>query len=58
MAKRCLPDESGVLVLDVPAGSPAARAGLTKDDVIVACDGKPVRTVADYSCFVMSPPRP
>ena len=42
-----LPDESGVLLLEVPAASPAAKAGLTKDDVIVACDGKPVHTVAD-----------
>ena len=26
---------------------PAARAGLQKDDVILACNGKPVRTVED-----------
>lgn len=42
-----LPDESGVLVLSVAAGSPAARAGLQKDDVIVGGNGKPVRTVKD-----------
>ncbi len=42
-----LPDETGVLLLDVPAASPAAKAGLEKDDVIRACDGKPVRTVAE-----------
>jgi hypothetical protein len=42
-----LPDESGVLLLNVPAGSPAAKAGLQKDDVILACDGQPVRTVKD-----------
>ncbi|MCF7734484.1 MAG: PDZ domain-containing protein, partial [Akkermansiaceae bacterium] len=42
-----LPDETGVLLLAVPAASPAAKAGLRKDDVIVACNEKPVRTVAD-----------
>jgi len=42
-----LPDESGVLLVDVPGTSPAAKAGLLKDDVIVACNGKPVRTVAN-----------
>jgi hypothetical protein len=42
-----LPDESGVLVLSVPAGSPAAKAGLQKDDVILAGNGQPVRTVKD-----------
>jgi hypothetical protein len=42
-----LPDESGVLVLNVPAGSPAAKAGLQKDDVILACNGLPVRTEKD-----------
>jgi hypothetical protein len=42
-----LPDESGVLLLEVPAASPAAKAGLQKDDVIVACNGQPVRTTYD-----------
>ncbi len=42
-----LPDETGVLLLDVPAVSPAAKAGLEKDDVIRACNGRPVRTVAE-----------
>jgi len=42
-----LPDESGVLLLAVPAASPAAKAGLRKDDVIVACNGQPVRTMND-----------
>ena len=42
-----LPDESGVLLLDVPSTSPAAKAGLLKDDVILAGNGKPVRTVAN-----------
>jgi hypothetical protein len=42
-----LPDESGVLLLNVPAASPAAKAGLQKDDVIIACNGQPVRTMND-----------
>jgi serine protease Do len=42
-----LPGEYGVLLVDVPAGSPAAKAGLRNDDVILACNGQPVRTVAD-----------
>ncbi|MEI7911284.1 MAG: PDZ domain-containing protein [Verrucomicrobiota bacterium] len=41
-----LPDESGVLVLEVPAASPAAAAGLLKDDVIVAANGKPLGSIA------------
>jgi len=42
-----LADESGVLVLDVPAASTAAKAGLLKDDVIVACNGETVRSLYD-----------
>jgi hypothetical protein len=42
-----LADESGVLLLDVPAASLAAKADLQKDDVIVACNGQPVRTAYD-----------
>ena len=42
-----LPDESGVLLVNVPAASQAATAGLQKDDVILACNGQPIRTVKD-----------
>ena len=42
-----LPAESGVLLVNVPAASPAATAGLQKDDVILACNGQAVRTVKD-----------
>ncbi|MFY8199055.1 MAG: PDZ domain-containing protein, partial [Pirellula staleyi] len=42
-----LQDESGVLVLNVPDTSPAAKADLRKDDVIVRCNEQPVRTVTD-----------
>jgi len=37
-----LPDATGVLILDAPKGSIAAKVGLRKDDVIVECDGKPI----------------
>ena len=49
-----LPDESGVIVIQVPADSTAAKAGLKKDDVIVACDGKLVRTVNDLVALAKS----
>ena len=35
--------EYGVKILDVQKGSPAARAGLRREDWIIALDGKPVK---------------
>jgi serine protease Do len=37
-----LPDTSGVLVSDVVAGSPAARAGIATGDVVLAYNDKPI----------------
>ena len=37
-----------VVVLGVEAGSPAAAAGLKKDDIVRALDGQPVRNVAEF----------
>jgi S1-C subfamily serine protease len=37
----------GVLVREVHASSPAAGAGIRAGDVVVRCDGRPLRTVAD-----------
>lgn len=42
-----LPQETGVVVISVTAGSPGHRAGLREGDVIVALDGKPVAGVDD-----------
>lgn len=36
------PQSSGAAVADVPAGTPAARGGLRKGDVVTSVDGKPV----------------
>ena len=36
-----------MLLLSAPPDSLAAKAGLRKDDVILACGGKPVKTVSD-----------
>ena len=47
-----LPDESGVLVLDTPAGSTAQKFGLMPNDVIVAAGGKAVRTITDLQGIV------
>jgi serine protease Do len=37
-----LPHDVGVILADVPPGSPAAHAGLQPGDVIVSLDGKPM----------------
>ena len=42
-----LPGESGVLVVDAPAGSEMAKLGLKATDAILAADGKTIDTVGD-----------
>jgi serine protease Do len=42
-----LPDADGLLIRDVAEDSPAARAGITQGDLIVAAAGHPVRTPDD-----------
>lgn len=39
--------DRGVLVQGLPAGTPAAQAGVRQGDVIVALDGEPIATVED-----------
>lgn len=42
----------GLLVLRVPHGTPAARAGLQEGDVIVRADGEPVRSSGDLQVAI------
>ncbi len=42
-----LPNERGVLVMEVEPGSPAAVAGLQKGDTIVGFKGQPIATIDD-----------
>ncbi len=42
-----LPDTDGLLIREVIEGSPAARAGLTQGDLIVAAAGQPIGTPDD-----------
>jgi serine protease Do len=42
-----LPDTDGLLVRDVEENSPAARAGLTQGDLIVAAAGQPTHSPDD-----------
>jgi serine protease Do len=37
-----LPDDAGVVLSDVMAGSPAAKAGLEPGDIVLTLDGKPM----------------
>ncbi|AOD14495.1 DegQ family serine endoprotease [Xanthomonas fragariae] len=42
-----LPDTRGALVNDIPAGSPAAKAGIEVGDVIRSIDGKNIQAYSD-----------
>ncbi|HKP98936.1 MAG TPA: PDZ domain-containing protein [Actinomycetes bacterium] len=46
-AQLGLDQAAGVLVMEVGAGTPAAKAGLRPGDVIVRLDDKPIDTVED-----------
>ena len=47
-----LPSKEGALISDVQKGSPAERGGIQRGDVVVAFDGKPVRTWHDLPSMV------
>jgi len=51
-----LPALRGARVVSVEDSSPAAKAGLRDDDVIVALDGQPVRSVAELTRMVRETP--
>jgi len=42
-------DSKGVKFADVRDGSPAGKAGLKKDDVLILFDGKPIKTLYDFT---------
>lgn len=49
---RQLDTINGTRVTEAIAGNPAALAGITADDIIVAIDGIPVREVADLTSYL------
>lgn len=51
-----LPKEEGALVEDVVDDSPAAEAGLQKDDVIVGYNGETVESISELSRLVRETP--
>jgi serine protease Do len=51
---RELQQESGVEVVEVVEDSPAARAGLRAEDLVVAVDGNPIRTVDELHRLMLS----
>jgi len=50
-------DSSGVKFADVRDGSPAAKAGLRKDDVMIAFGDAPIRTLYDFT-FALQEKKP
>lgn len=48
--------DKGALVGDVPAGSPAQKAGIQSGDVVTAVDGKAVEGVSELMMMVASKP--
>jgi S1-C subfamily serine protease len=46
--------EAGIEVVEVVGGSPAARAGLRPEDLIVAVDGEPMADVGDLQRLMVA----
>ena len=49
-----LKEARGALIIDVTGGSPAEKAGLKPEDIVVAVDGRPVADSTDLSRYVAS----
>jgi serine protease Do len=49
-----LKDARGALIVDINPGSPAEKAGLKPEDIVVAVDGRPVVDNGDLSRYVAS----
>jgi serine protease Do len=49
-----LPSQNGVLLTDVRGGGPAAKAGLSRGDVVVKVDGKPVTSTGQFRNLIAS----
>ncbi len=51
-----VPDNKGVMVTAVEPASPAMKAGIRKEDILLAIDNKPVQSVEDYYQILRSFP--
>jgi serine protease Do len=47
-------DKRGVIVLRAERGTPAARAGIRKDDMITAVDGQPITSYVQFNRIIAS----
>ncbi len=56
VARLKLPEERGAIVTSVEPGSPAEKAGLQKDDVVMAFQGDSIHTAAQLSRLVRESP--
>jgi len=48
------PDTRGVLVIRAERGTPAARAGLRRDDLITAVDTQPITSYVQFNRIIAS----
>ncbi|HWP45043.1 MAG TPA: trypsin-like peptidase domain-containing protein [Blastocatellia bacterium] len=53
---KLAPDSNGVVVSRAERGTPAARAGLRKDDVITGVDGEPITSYVQFNRIIASKP--
>jgi len=51
-----LKDAKGAIIADVTDGSPADKAGLKPDDVVIGVDGREVRDHSDLTSYISSRP--